>query len=119
MVGFPTRCPGCGEGLTATHLSCGGCETQVEGHFELPELLRLPADDLEFVVAFVFASGSLKEMATQRQQSYPTIRNRLDAIIEQPRSAEHRREERRSAILEAVAKKKITVAEATRRLKET
>jgi hypothetical protein len=119
MVMFPTRCPGCGEGLRATRLSCGDCQTQVEGRFELPALLRLPAEDLEFVVAFVLASGSLKEMASQRRQSYPTIRNRLDGIIEQLRSAEHDREEKRAAILEAVATKKITVAEATNRLKRS
>ena len=119
MAGFPTRCPGCGEGLTTTRLACGACETQVEGRFDLPEMLRLPPDDLEFVVAFVLASGSLKEMAAQRRQSYPTIRNRLDAIIEQLRSAQRRREEQRAAILEAVARKKITVAEASKRLKES
>jgi hypothetical protein len=116
---FPTRCPGCGEGLAATRLSCAACQTNVEGRFELPEVLRLSPEDLDFVVAFVLASGSLKEMAAQRQQSYPTIRNRLDSIIEQLQSAQGRREEKRAAILEAVARRKITVAEATKRLKES
>jgi len=118
VIGFPTRCPGCGEGLHTTRLACAGCLTQVEGRFDLPELLRLPPDDLEFVIAFVLASGSLKQMAAQLQQSYPTIRNRLDAIIEQLRPSQQRREDERAAIVEAVAKKQISVAEATKRLRE-
>jgi hypothetical protein len=44
-------------------------------------LLRMPEEDLDFVVQFVLASGSLKEMATLHQVSYPTIRTALDRVI--------------------------------------
>ncbi len=44
-------------------------------------LHRLDADDLEFVLRFVLASGSLKEVATRYGVSYPTIRARLDRLI--------------------------------------
>lgn len=119
MVTTPSRCPGCGESLVATRLHCDGCATVVEGRFELPALARLPADDLEFLTAFVLASGSLKELAQKRQQSYPTIRNRLDAIIERLGAAERQRAEKRAEILEAVAKRSISVDEGVRRLKES
>jgi hypothetical protein len=44
-------------------------------------LSKLPEEDLDFVVQFVLASGSLKEMAHLHQVSYPTIRNALDRVI--------------------------------------
>jgi hypothetical protein len=44
-------------------------------------LLGLPDEDLDFVVQFVFASGSLKEMAMLHHVSYPTIRASLDRVI--------------------------------------
>jgi hypothetical protein len=44
-------------------------------------LLRLEEEDLDFVVQFVLASGSLKEMAQLHGVSYPTIRASLDRVI--------------------------------------
>ncbi len=45
-----------------------------------PELLS--EEDLAFVKRFVLASGSLKEMAKVYGISYPTVRLRLDRLIE-------------------------------------
>jgi hypothetical protein len=44
-------------------------------------LLLLPEEDLDFVLQFVLASGSLKEMARLNGVSYPTIRASLDGVI--------------------------------------
>ena len=44
-------------------------------------LLALPREDLDRVVQLVLASGSLKELATTYEVSYPTIRARLDRTI--------------------------------------
>jgi hypothetical protein len=44
-------------------------------------LTRMPEEDLDFVMQFVLASGSLKEMAAIHQVSYPTIRATLDRVI--------------------------------------
>ena len=48
---------------------------------EVP-LKQLGDDDLEFVQRLVLASGSLKELAQGYGVSYPTIRARLDKLIE-------------------------------------
>jgi len=48
----------------------------------------LEAEDLAFVRRFVLASGSLKEVAAQYGVSYPTVRLRLDRLIEKIRLAE-------------------------------
>jgi hypothetical protein len=44
--------------------------------------MQLPQDDQDFILQFVLHSGSLKKMALQMEISYPTMRNKLDDIIE-------------------------------------
>jgi hypothetical protein len=44
-------------------------------------LLSLDESDLEFVLRFVLASGSLKELAQAYGVSYPTIRAKLDQLL--------------------------------------
>ena len=45
-------------------------------------LWALHEDDLELILRLVLASGSLKELARSYGVSYPTIRSRLDQVIE-------------------------------------
>jgi hypothetical protein len=45
-------------------------------------LVHLADEDYEFIRKFVLASGSLKDLARQYDVSYPTIRLRLDRLIE-------------------------------------
>ena len=50
-------------------------------------LLSLGDEDLDLVLKLTLASGSLKELAEQYGVSYPTIRIRLDRLIERLRAA--------------------------------
>ncbi len=118
MAKLVTNCPSCDAKLQVTRLSCPGCQMQLDGHTEIPSLLHLPHDDLEFVLAFVRSSGSLKEMAKQLGQSYPTVRNRLNDVIAQLDRDEETREQKRHAILDAIAKGKINAKEGAKQLKE-
>jgi hypothetical protein len=45
-------------------------------------LLGLEEEDLELVQRLVLASGSIKELAETYGVSYPTMRSRLDRVIE-------------------------------------
>ena len=63
-------------------LHCDACGTSVNGNFSLPLFLQLSQEEQDFVMQFLMNSGSLKEMAKQMNNSYPTIRNKLDDIIE-------------------------------------
>ncbi len=45
-------------------------------------LTSLDEEDLKFVKNFILASGSLKEIATQYGVTYPTVRLRLDRLIQ-------------------------------------
>ena len=45
-------------------------------------LSRLEEEELVFIKKFLLASGSLKEMAAQYGVTYPTVRLRLDRLIQ-------------------------------------
>jgi hypothetical protein len=56
----------------------------------LPEwMANLEDEDLVFIKKFVLASGSLKEIATHYGVTYPTVRLRLDKIIDKVLSVEN------------------------------
>lgn len=82
MKRLPTSCPSCSGRLAVKRLLCERCETEVDGLYPLPALASLGQEDQEFILEFIKASGSLKEMAGILDVSYPTVRNRLDEIIE-------------------------------------
>lgn len=49
----------------------------------LPEwLINLEEEDINFIKKFILASGSLKEVATIYEVTYPTVRLRLDKLIQ-------------------------------------
>ena len=51
-------------------------------------MAELEGEDLAFVKKFVLASGSLKEVAAQYGVSYPTVRLRLDRLIQKIKLSE-------------------------------
>lgn len=49
----------------------------------IPEWIRnMDEEDVTFIKRFILASGSLKEMAKQYDVTYPTVRLRLDKLIQ-------------------------------------
>lgn len=55
----------------------------------LPEWMAgLEEEDVAFIKKFILASGSLKEMAGQYGVTYPTVRLRLDRLIQKIRLSE-------------------------------
>ncbi len=79
---LPIACPGCGRSLKVKRFECSACGTAVEGDFDLPVLARLNDEEQVFVRHLIKCSGSLKDLARLYGVSYPTVRNRLDALIE-------------------------------------
>ena len=47
-----------------------------------PWMAELEDEDLAFIKKFILASGSLKEVASVYGVSYPTVRLRLDRLIQ-------------------------------------
>lgn len=85
-----------------TRLSCEDCELGYEGDFHTPRLARLSLEEQRFIELFVLSSGSLKAVAAAEDISYPTVRNRLDSLIERIMQARTQDEERKKRILDDI-----------------
>ncbi len=79
---LPIQCPSCETPLSVAQLSCNNCSTSVSGNYSLPLLMQVSEEEQNFILQFFLTSGSLKEMASQMGNSYPTVRNKLDDIIQ-------------------------------------
>ena len=119
MPVLSTRCPYCFGKMKIQGLRCSACGTEVASEFSLSSLTDLSIEQQEFIIQFVIASGSLKEMARILGVSYPTVRARLDRIIECLQGAKPPAQERRAAILDAVEEKRISTHKASALLAET
>ncbi len=116
MPELSTRCPYCFSQVHVTGLHCDTCDTDITSRFAVPQFLHLSAEQQKFATDFIIASGSLKEIAAQYGVSYPTVRARLDRLIEALSGEKQPQQERRAAILDAVEEKRISSQEASRLL---
>ena len=66
-------------------------------------MANLADEDLAFIKRFVLASGSLKEVAREYSVTYPTVRLRLDRLIEKIRLAEQSEQEPYIALIRRLA----------------
>lgn len=73
-------CPECKKPLLVGRMVCRSCKVSLEGEFEVSPLGQLRSEDQAFVIAFVRHHGSLKKMEELFGISYPTVKNRLNAI---------------------------------------
>ena len=74
------NCSDCNKPLKIARMSCPSCSFAMEGEFEVSPLAKLSVDDQAFVMAFVRHHGSIKKMESLFDISYPTVKNRLNAI---------------------------------------
>ena len=66
-------------------------------------LLALEPEDVTFLKNFVLKSGSLKEIARLYQVSYPTVRLRLDKLIQKIELNDQKAEEPSAAFIKGLA----------------
>ena len=109
------RCAECDRAMAVSSMVCSRCDVRLEGDFEVPALARLSLEDQAFVIAFVRHHGSITKTESLFGVSYPTVKNRLNAIARQldetfnvPTSKE--------LVLDQLARGEITVDEAFERL---
>jgi|GEM_PF-56779 len=81
MATMPTKCPACGAGTHVKLLKCPSCETEVQGNFPLSRFSTLEAGEMAFLETFLRFRGNLKDVGAELGISYPTARNRLDALL--------------------------------------
>jgi hypothetical protein len=109
------KCPECGQPMRITRAHCRRCQVSLEADLEVSPLARLALHDQLFVTAFVRHHGSLKRMEELFDISYPTVKNRLNAIaleLDQRFAVPAPR----ASILDQIARGEITVDDALGRL---
>jgi len=78
----PVHCPACSEPMQVTELTCPHCQTKVQGVFASSPLQRLTAEQLTFVEVFIRCRGNIREVERDLKISYPTVRSRLNQVIQ-------------------------------------
>jgi len=76
------KCPVCGSELHVTKLSCNNCHTHIEGNFNLCKFCKLEKEQKDFVEIFIKSRGNIKEIEKEMGISYPTVRGKLENVIE-------------------------------------
>jgi hypothetical protein len=133
-------CPVCAGELAISRLHCRTCGTTLEGEFGVGRFGKLSREQLALLESFLRSRGNLKEMERALGISYPTVRARVESLVqalglsdgEAAPGLDHSegdsaaegtpRAVGRRSILERLAKKEIdaaTAAEALRALEET
>ena len=70
----------------------------------IPEwIVNLDDEDVSFIKRFLLASGSLKEMARQYEVTYPTVRLRLDKLIQKIKISDDTESETYIALIKRLA----------------
>src|SRR5215208_7688524 len=110
-------CPYCNAPMAVTRMTCGHCRVSVEAAFPMSRLAGLPVEHQRFIEMFVLAGGNLKEIAEQVGVSYPTIRSRLDKVIDALRSEIAKTRRVQGNVLDAVEPGKTNAESAARLIK--
>ncbi len=115
-------CPVCSDEMRVVRLRCCGCDTALDGSFELARFLRLAPEQLYFVETFIRNRGKIKDVEEELGISYPTVVARLDEVLaalgyEAERNEEEVQEARRQ-ILDELSEGRIDAGEAAKRLRE-
>ena len=82
----------------------------------IPEwILKLEDEDLVFIKQFVLSSGSLKDIASNYDVTYPTVRLRLDRLIEKIKMYDQQKDDTLISMIKTMAiEEKISLDDAKR-----
>jgi hypothetical protein len=75
-------CPVCSGELEISRLHCGSCGTTIEGQFGVGRFGRLSREQMALLESFLRSRGNLKEMERVLGISYPTVRARVEALVQ-------------------------------------
>lgn len=105
--------------MRVRRLKCVQCDTVVEGRFALSPFACLSPEQLHFLEVFLVARGNIKEVERVLGISYPTVRNRLDSVLETMGHSIPKEPipDHRNRILEALNEGEISVGEAIKQLR--
>jgi hypothetical protein len=76
-----SNCPVCESQLRVTRLHCSTCGTAIEGEFSVGRFSRLNREQYALLESFLRSRGNLRELERELGISYPTVRNRVEALL--------------------------------------
>lgn len=76
-----SKCPGCQGSLRISTLQCPDCGMELKSDFELSVFDQLDSEQYKFLLDFLKGRGSLKEVQSDLQMSYPTVKKKLDELL--------------------------------------
>lgn len=124
---IPNRDPVSGGRLYISELTAEASGIQIRGKFEVPVYARLDREQSEFLEAFLRCRGMISCVEKELGLSYPTVRARLDALLEVLELAPAKEDgikrekmsEKRQKILDQLEKGEITAEEAKAKMRGT
>ena len=97
--------------MDIVRLRCMACDVSVEGVFETSPLSKLSLEEQAFVAAFIRVHGNIKKMEALFGVSYPTVKNKLNAIARKL-DASFRAPDETGDVLDRLARGQIDVSQA-------
>lgn len=76
-----SKCPVCSSRLFISKLKCKKCGTIIENDFEMSKFEYLSQNQLKFIEVFLKNRGNIKDVEKELGISYPTVRSKLDEVI--------------------------------------
>jgi hypothetical protein len=76
------KCPVCSGSLDVTVVACACCQIEIKGSFSPHWLTGLDRDQLDFLLIFVRCRGVIRDIEALLGISYPTVRNRVDQLVD-------------------------------------
>lgn len=119
---IPARDPVTGGELYISELAGEESGITIRGRFEVPRYARLDAEQQRFLETFLRCRGMLNSVEREMKMSYPTVRARLDSLLEALELLPIREEPKKDKsdgkrkVLEELESGEITAEEAKARL---
>ncbi|MFZ5353929.1 MAG: DUF2089 domain-containing protein [Bacillota bacterium] len=76
------QCPICSGEIHITEVKCNSCSTTIRGSFTLCKFCQISKEHKEFAEIFIKNRGNIKEIEKELGLSYPTVKGKLDSLIE-------------------------------------
>lgn len=114
-----SRCPACGgTDFVQERIRCIECGTAVEGSFKASKLSSLSVEHQDFVEVFMRCRGNIKDVEKVLGISYPTVRSKLDRVVQALGYETQLVTDRKKEILKALERGDMTPQEALNALEE-
>lgn len=120
----PARDPVSGSELYVSELTSEDTGITIRGRFEIPPYARLDGEQAKFLETFLRCRGMLSSVEKELGISYPTVRSRLDNLLEtlslapikEEKPKSEKSSEKKRKVLEQLEKGEITPDEAKEKL---